>query len=78
VKYIRLEGGGFVVFPDSIAHNEVVVKGGFQNTPCNAGKIQIVVREGKLSVHTYGESISLKLTANKEDGEAIRRMIEEY
>ena len=78
MKYIRLEGGGFVVFPDTIAHNDVIVKGGYQSKPCNAGSIQILSRDGKLIVYTYGNSTSLNLTANEEDGEAIRRMIENY
>jgi hypothetical protein len=78
MKYIRYSGGSFVIFPDTINHNDIRVRGQFIGEPCNAGKVQIYTRDREVQVHTYGESTSLKLKASKEDGEAIKKMFENY
>lgn len=77
MKYIRFENGGFVIFPEAIGHNEVVVKGMFIGKPISAGKIDIGIQwnsasECELDIETYGESISLKLKADRKDGEYIK------
>lgn len=78
MKYIRFSGGGFAIFPDTIQHDGIRVRGSFTGEPINAGKIQIYVRDDELIIHTYGNSTSLNLKANEEDGKDIKRMIEEY
>lgn len=72
MKYINFRYAGFVVFEQSQTHkdmaerfpNDEVISAGFVNGTCDYDQIS-----------THGESVTLKMSSRKSDGESIGRRI---
>jgi hypothetical protein len=73
LKYLMFDEIFPVIFPDSVLHNQVSIKG---KTVTSAGYIHtIVTEEGYLKVQTYGESMGLKKKPSNHDADILTEAI---
>ena len=68
MKYIKDEYGNFVIFSQNLKHSDVAKA--LSTKPKSAGFVHVID-----NVHTFGESISLSICADKEDGKRIENQL---
>lgn len=64
MKYVKFEDDSFVLFPNSMGHNEVIQ---FNKKAVSAGFCDIRVDDGDYKITVYGNSHSLKIESDKTD-----------
>jgi len=77
-KYVIINNTFPILFGEAHKHSEFAncSVGASLGRATSAGFCSISVEDGKMSVSTFGESVSLFLRSNKEDAEIISRMLQ--
>lgn len=66
IKYIKTKCGNVILFRNPLKHSDFQ-----QFSPVSAGFVSVVIEQGKLTVTTYGESVSLNMKPAQDDEEVI-------
>lgn len=72
MKYISDEFGNFIIFSNPLTHKDIADKLGIK--PVAAGSVALMDKD----INVSGESVTLRCSCDKADGERIKRQLDFY